>query len=87
MSILRDLGRPDVRYEPRLYREWNVTVADALEREKERLFGNLREAVLAYRAERSGLYKEYLHGIATQALVTWMDAYDAYKSYMREGDR
>lgn len=86
MSAITDLNRPDVRWQPRVYPAWNMETFQSLQRRKDELFDALRAVVNEYRAEKPGVYKDYLREVAANALIQWMDAYDAYRIYLREGD-
>ena len=89
MSAIRDLGRPDVRWQ-RVYPAWDMATLDALKQRKDELWAVARLAILRYREERDGPFAvlgEVRAAEAAEATLTWMLAHDAYMLYLREGDR
>jgi hypothetical protein len=86
MSSLTELGRHNVAFD-RVYQTWRQDTQRALLARKDALWHELRLAVQDYRAEPEGIYRDTMRAIAAHALIAWMDAYDAYHIYLREGDR
>ena len=89
MSAIRDLGRPDVRWQ-RVYPAWDMGTLNALKERKDELWAVARLAILRYQEERDGPFAvlgEVRATEAAEATLQWMEAHDAYMLYLREGDR